>query len=192
MEFVFIKNDKGELVANGTCFLVGVRNPAITNAYYYYYYLVTAKHVLQNTNGEFFSQVVLRMNDRKGGYGWVPISLDPTNGMRVFTHKDPTVDIAVVELALNDAIADVPAFPAQFIASKEVVQNLNVREGDDVFFPGLFIPFYGNSNNVPIYRFGRISTMTEEKIPWQKDGPVSLYLIEAQSFGVQRDRKSVV
>jgi hypothetical protein len=98
-------------------------------------------------------------------------------------HKDASVDIAVIELALNDAIADVPSFPSEFIATREIVKLLNVREGDDVFFPGLFTPFYGHSNNIPIYRFGKVSTMTDEKIPWPKVGPISLYLIEAQSFG---------
>jgi len=62
-----------------------------------YGYLVTAKHVLQSSDGNFVKRVFLRVNDKKGGSEFGPIDLvlsGPTQN--VFLHDDQTVDIAVI------------------------------------------------------------------------------------------------
>ncbi len=54
--FIFIKNEEGELIANGTGFFVGARNPS--NPDFFSVYLVTAKHVLYKQNTTDFLDIV--------------------------------------------------------------------------------------------------------------------------------------
>ena len=51
-----------------------------------------------------------------------------------------------------------------------------------MFFPGLFVNYYGSSNNVPVMRFGRVSILPTEPIQWGKE-KCELYLIESTCFG---------
>ncbi len=68
------------------------------------------------------------------------------------------------------------------LVTKETFERLKIKEGDDVFFGGLFVPFTGAKKNIPIIRFGRVAMISDEKIPW--DGQqLDLYLMETQSFG---------
>lgn len=51
-----------------------------------------------------------------------------------------------------------------------------------MFFCGLFSNFYGQLRNYPIFRFGKVALLTEERIPF--DNQLSeLYLLETTSFG---------
>jgi hypothetical protein len=58
----------------------------------------------------------------------------------------------------------IQALPADLIATRDSIKNLKIREGDEMFFMGLFTPFYRSSANVPVVRFGRLSMLTDEKI----------------------------
>jgi hypothetical protein len=62
-----------------------------------------------------------------------------------------------------------------------------VREGDDTFFVGLFTPFYGSTENIPIFRFGRVALVSDEKIPFLDttgtNTPQDLFMVESQVFG---------
>ena len=51
-----------------------------------------------------------------------------------------------------------------------------------MFFIGLFTPFYGSQQNIPICRFGHLSMPTEEQIPLASNDVENLYLMEAQAF----------
>ena len=71
--FIFVRNLEGKLIANGTGFFVGVKNPLNSN---FHVYLVTAKHVLYKTNTmDFVDTVFLRINRKEGGceLGSIPI-----------------------------------------------------------------------------------------------------------------------
>jgi len=113
--FIFIKNDSGQVIPNGTGFFVGIKDENDPNIF-----------------------------DCK----WIPVDM---------------------------------------ITTKEIFKESRIREGDDVFFIGLF-PYYGNQRNYPITRFGRVALITDEKIPWKdkkEEVPkmLDLYLVESQSFG---------
>jgi hypothetical protein len=74
-------------------------------------------------------------------------------------------------------------FPAKLIADKSLVKKRRIREGDEMFFVGLFTPFFGDHENIPICRFGRLAMLTDEKIPWGSEGAQNLYLMETGAFG---------
>ena len=182
VSFIFIKNDKGDLVPNGTGFFVGVINEKNTETSNIY--LVTAKHVLQDKNGKYLTDVVLRLNKKDGGSQLISIDLTK---IKIFEHNDKDVDIAVFDCLPDQKVFDFKYIQDQLIASSEVIKKNEISEGDDVFFAGLFTSYMGQKKNQPIIRFGKVSLMSDEKIEWkEKDKPVKLldlYLLECQSFG---------
>ena len=165
----------------GTCFGVAVRYaPPLTGAQAY---IVTAKHVLLVTNDTYLSEVYLRVNSLNG-FGYLRVNLNPTNGFKIYTHPDKEVDIAVI--AGNpepDEGWQTKCLDSKFIATKDTITNYSIREGDDMFFTGLFTPYYGSTHNVPICRFGKLSMLTDEKIPVAPGDSENLYIMEAQAFG---------
>jgi hypothetical protein len=181
--FIFIKNNKNEFIPNGTGFFVCVEtnreksDTCIT-------YLVTAKHVLQQQDGKsFFSEVFIRLNKKGGTVEMLPLKLI-TDGEKknIFFHEDSTVDLAVINALPNPQLYDFKILPDNFITTKEDFQKLNIREGSEVFFSGLFIRHMGEQKNYPIVRFGKVALVTDEKIDWNGD-KVELYLIEATTYG---------
>jgi len=180
--FIFIKNEEGKLIANGTGFFVGVRNPSNPDSFSVY--LVTAKHVLYKPNTtDFLDMVFVRLNKKEGGsqIGVIPI-IAGGKKRNVFTHCDSSVDIAIIPFLPNQEEFDFKFLPEDMITTKETFKELKIREGSDVFFTGLFTPYTGSERNYPIVRFGRVALVTDEKIEWQGK-LMDLYLIEAGSYG---------
>jgi hypothetical protein len=190
--FIFLADDTGgpriqndAPVANGTGFFVFVEND---NGAGVYGYLVTAKHVLKDEKGEFFRRIFVRINNKVGGSGLLPIDLTPSGAKQnIFVHDDPTVDIAVVPGLADQNIFDFLAIPLSMIKSKEDFKKSTITAGSDVFFAGLFAPHLGDKINTPIFRFGRVAMLTDDRIRWQEATKpaelVELYLLETMSFG---------
>ena len=191
--FIYIEGPKGELVPNGTGFLVGVEHPR--NAERMFPYLVTAKHVLSQTqdvllphvflkpNGPFLPHVFLRLEKKSGALEIIKIPLVPHDAeQNVFLHQDPTVDLAVIPLWLKEDVFAYKIFPENLILSQEKFSELNITEGSDIFFAGLFTPYLGEKKNYPVVRFGHIALITSEKINWNGT-MMDLYLIETFSYG---------
>jgi len=147
-------------------------------------YFVTAKHVIQDDNGKFFSSITLRLNTLAGGLSYSKIDLQST---KIHTHNDQTVDIAVIPLRPKEARIEFKMIPSKMICTKEVINKNEIREGVNVFFAGLFTSYFGQKRNQPIFRFGKLALMTDERIDWREQNktPISahLYLAECQSFG---------
>src|SRR5262249_34363249 len=55
-------------------------------------------------------------------------------------------------------------------------------EGSEVFYPGLFASVPGVTRNQPIVRFGKVSLLSEERIPWKKNEMLELYLVETHAY----------
>jgi len=179
-----MRDAKGNPVPCGTGFFVAVQNTPPRAGIYGY--LVTAKHVLTSPEGRFFSRVFLRLNKLKGDAQYVPLDLAQDGRSIIFTHSDPTVDIAVVPALPQNSEFDFRMIPHDDVLEKSF-DNLNISEGSEVFFTGLFISHVGGHRNNPIVRFGRVAMLPEEKIHWQENGKpaemVELYLLETQSYG---------
>jgi hypothetical protein len=190
--FIFLADDSGAPrtqndapVANGTGFFVLVENE---NGPGGYGYVVTAKHVLKDERGEYFKRIFVRINDKKEGSGFIPIDLVPSGARQnIYVHDDPTVDIAVVPGWPDEATFDFLAIPTLLIKSKEDFKKSTITAGSDVFFAGLFAPHYGDKINTPIFRFGRVAMITNDRFRWQEPPKpaemVELYLLETMSFG---------
>ncbi len=181
--FIYIKNEKGELIPNGTAFFVAVKNPSDPNISSVN--LVTAKHVLcKPDTSEYRDNVFVRLNKKEGGSETVLIPISTKGEKRtVFTHSDPNVDIAVIPCLPNQAKFDFKCLSDDMIITKKAYKDLKIREGSEVFFTGLFSRHPGVERNYPIVRFGRVALVTDEKIEWKPGKKMDLYLIEAGSYG---------
>jgi hypothetical protein len=180
--FIFIKLSDGRLHPNGTGFFVGVASK--TDPARSYCYLVTAKHVLQDSNGNFYPEILIRLNTKDGSSELIPILLNYTS---IFVHDEKDVDIAVLPCLPNENIFDFLLIPDKIITNQDMVKQQQISEGDDVFFAGLFTSHVGQKRNQPIIRFGKVALLSDEKIEWkEKDKPpkfLDLYLLECQSYG---------
>ena len=165
--FIYIKNDSSKIVPNGTGFLVGVKDTS-SKLDKYTVYLVTAKHIIQKQDKKtIYNEIYLRLNKKDSSSSIIPLSLQTKDGNKnVFIHTDSTVDIAVISTTPNTDIYDYMILPDKYFTSKSDFINLNIQEGTEVFFTGMFMSYIGDKRNYPIVRFGRIALVTDEKIPW--------------------------
>ena len=185
--FIFLSPDGGKSFApNGTGFFVGVR---VGSTDQFKVYLVTARHVLTDSNGQYHQGVWIRLNKKEGGSQMIALPLTGKGALRVYEHPtDHTVDLAVIRCVPDQTVFDFQIIPDEMLTTKESFVALNISEGSDVFFCGLFAQFVGQAQNYPIARFGKVAMMPSERIPWQEaEGKppemVDLYLLETQSFG---------
>jgi hypothetical protein len=97
------------------------------------------------------------------------------------------VDIAVISISPNKQMFDYKLIPENIIPNQEIMKKLQISEGDEVFFSGLFESHYGQQKNLPILRFGRVALISDEKIEWKEDKTappkfLDLYLLECESY----------
>lgn len=176
--FIFIKTPDGKLIPNGTGFFVGIKSEQ--NAKRSFGYLVTAKHVLQDDKRQYYDSAYIRLNKKDGGSKFIKIPIKENS--TVFSHHDPNVDIAVIPAFPDASIFDFKILPEEMLTTKELFEKNHIREGDEIFFTGLFTGHVGAKKNYPIVRFGRVAMLTDEKIDWDGES-LDLYLVETQSFG---------
>lgn len=183
--FIFATDQRGELVPMGTGFFAGVRaNPGADNSFLY---LVTAKHVLADNSGSIRQNLFVRLNKKDTGSEVLHLDTSISGHQAIFTHTDPMVDLVVVPVGIDDKKFDIKFIQDDMLLSRQGLKDLEISEGSDVFFTGLFLPFFGEGRNYPIVRTGKVALVSDEKIPWRTDvaKPIEkreLLLLETQSF----------
>lgn len=179
--FIFYPDNPTNASPDGTGFLVEI--PGVKNTNSIFGYLVTARHVLRPSENNWLPAVFVRLNRRDGTSEQILLPLITSGSNKnVFTHDDPTVDIVVVPfIPLPFTNFDSLFLPATFITSEADFKNLDIHEGSDVFFTGMFTHHLGDKRNTPITRFGKVALMPDEKIDWVF-GKTDLYLMEANSY----------
>jgi hypothetical protein len=187
VSFVFVENDKGAMVPNGTGFFVAVTNEVnkgLANVY-----LVTAKHVLHRPNdGPMYPRMWIRLNKHAGDASNVQFDLRTAGANGILTHPDPSVDLAVLPWCPDPVVYDYKYIQDDLLAGPNPEKDIGIAEGSDVFFVGLFTSHYGQHRNFPIARFGKVAMLPAEKVSWRKkpdgtDDLRALYLLETQSYG---------
>lgn len=179
--FVFAPGDKGTYLPLGTAFFVGIEEERPHRGFGY---LVTAKHVLQDRTRRLLPSVFIRLNKKAGGAEIIEIPLAGRDAPPVYQHPDQDVDLAVIPMLPNQDRYSFKFIPQDMLVTRERFQEARIREGDGVFFAGLFWQFVGERRNYPMIRFGHVGLVTDERIPWR--GPsgtdlLELFLIEAQA-----------
>ena len=178
--FIFIEDDSGRVIPNGTGFYLGVDDEKKQSVFPY---LVTAKHVLLDRSGRCFPAIYIRVNKKNQGPELVKIPLNPAGIHKtMYTHPDTSVDIAVLNIFPKPDTYDFSVLPERLLMSPQEIKEFNIKEGTEIFFIGLFTPYFGYEHNFPITRFGKIAMITSEKIYWD-NLLTELLLIECGSFG---------
>ncbi|MBK7227087.1 MAG: trypsin-like peptidase domain-containing protein [Saprospiraceae bacterium] len=181
VSFIYIKDSQNKLIAIGTCFFVGLESSHDNTKFHSY--LVTAKHVLQSKDGSFYKEVYIRMNtiDSNSKYTLLPIETGSMN-KNLFLHNDPTVDIAVIPYIPPKKNYQFKFLDSTFLRDRIGFKNLNLEEGTETFFTGLFTYYTGDKKILPIVRYGRIALITNEKIEWV-GMKREMLLLETSSYG---------
>jgi hypothetical protein len=147
-------------------------------------YLVTAKHVLKDSDGKFLRKAQLRLNLKTGltsESGDVPISDDKGNLLWLQDSTDTTNEAVVLPLLPDEAKFDFKAVPTSLFVTDETFFKANISEGDRVFFIGMLPQFYGQNRNYPVVRTGTLALLTDEKIA-APTGPHHLYVAEVSGW----------
>lgn len=155
-----------EPIPNGTAFFVVVpseQDPGKGNVY-----LVTAKHGLTADNTKkIYNHVYLRLNKKDRGIEFGKINLVGTGpAQNVFTHDDPTVDLAVATVLPDPNKYELKWLSEQLILSRECFKSRPLIEGTEVFFIGLFTPHIGKERNYPVARFGKVALVGVRGTPY--------------------------
>lgn len=148
-----------------------------------YTHLVTSKHVVDDMKDCDWG---IRANTKSG-----EANIIPCNDAKWVFHDDETVDIAVLPWSPPPSQIDYKLVPQATFAEPGMTlwhQKTNeclerpVEVGDEVAIVGLlkFVP--GDKVNMPIARFGNLSLVPSEPIPW-KGKMVNVYLVESRSIG---------
>ena len=180
---LFLDPKSNRPVPIGTGFFVAAKGELATAPLYQY--LVTAKHVLKDSDETYFGKVFLRINKRVGDADFVPLDLTKDGKRLIFTDdSDDSVDIAVVPCRPDSQIFDFKVIPEEMVTTEQSFQTSNIAEGSDIFFAGLYTGYYGSKRNMPIVRFGRVSMIPEDRIQFEPNKPPEqLYMLETQSYG---------
>jgi hypothetical protein len=176
---VFIcEENKDNIHPIGTGFLVGVKDTIDIG--YYSIYLVTAKHVLFDSD-KLYDSLLIRVNTKSGKSDYVKWDL---RSFKPIFHEDTTVDIAIIPFNIENAfnIFEIRYVSPEWIPRKDSLKSLNIGEGTNVFFIGLFTQYAGKQKNYPIIRSGKLALVTDEKIQIGKMER-EVYLMETFTFG---------
>ncbi len=133
-------------------------------------YLVTAKHVLRDSDGTFLKEIKLRIDLKKPENGnqlefieHIPVS-DDGRTLHWFTDNDNAVDVAALPILPSFDRYNYKAIPLKMFVDDELLKTQQVAEGDSLYFIGLMAQYYGEKRNYPVVRRGTLALMTDEKI----------------------------
>jgi hypothetical protein len=158
----------------GTTFFVSVGEGELL-----FDYAVTAKHVVDAIRDKGVDgQTYFRMNLRDGGVDVMGLS----TARWLYHPTDPATDLAVMEFPRGTPFAlRVIPLPAM-AATAEIITQVPIGIGDEVFMVGLFHHHYGSSRNIPVVRCGNIAAMPEEPVDVGGQA-MEAYLVEMRSIG---------
>lgn len=166
--------------AGGSGFIVGVKSETLPRRYWTY--AVTNRHVVQGSG----PTPIIRQNVEAGGRTILAVRETRSESWHFHCDLD---DVAIVRIHLEPfmvALRGKPGwqivpterrdtlarFKSSFVAeerlvTKDLVDELDIGPGDDVFTIGRFFSHEGREQNQPALRFGNISMMPE---PIEQEG----------------------
>src|SRR6185437_9126978 len=161
VSFIYLQKPNGIPIPDGTGFFVGLKDKNDTTRSFIF--LVTAKHVIQERDGRYVKSILLRMNTKDSvRYVYVPINTDGIE-KDIFISSDSTVDLVCISIEFKDYTKyEFKIIPTEYFISRNEYQK--IPEGTEVFFTGLFTSHIGEKHNFPIFRFGHVALVTDEKI----------------------------
>jgi Trypsin-like peptidase domain len=180
---VIYANHRKQIV--GTCFFVYYPDDRLGKDRGFAY-LVTNRHMampeIETGTPQPVDEAIVRLNlkSTQNGKESVEVPIDPI--VRWHFPEDPSVDLAVVDLAPSQDIFDFQMIPISLIATKEVIQSSGVSPGDGVVFAGYFYQWAGTKRIQPIIRQGVLAMMPDEEVDTTLRKPGHIYFADAHAF----------
>jgi hypothetical protein len=174
--------------ARGTCFFVFVPDNRL-GAERGFVYAVTNRHVVQPgiENGAAYpvQKTRIRLNLKHPSNGQQSFEVEVPAGVEGKWHvpSDGSVDLAVLPFAPDRNEFDYMVVSPDLFATKDVVDDSKISEGDSVLFAGFFYNFPGQKKVQPIVREGVLAMMPDEDIETTLHKPGHLYLADVHAFG---------
>jgi hypothetical protein len=168
----------GKFIPRATAFVVAIYEGGLG-----FRFVVTAEH-----NIVFFAEhgwdIYVRTNLKDGGVredNW-------SKGIWHF-HPDPaSTDVAIAAIdflpdeEFKNLVLRTPLPDRGIGATSQVMQEIKLGLGDEVFIVGLFRSHHGLQRNVPIIRIGNLAMMRGEPVYTKYCGYTDAYLVEARSI----------
>lgn len=180
---VFYSNHTKQIV--GTCFFVYYPDDRLGKDRGFVY-LVTNRHMampgIETGTPELAEETAVRLNLKSAHNGKesVEVSTGPT--VRWHFPEDPSVDLAVLDLAPSQDIFDFQMIPVSVLATREVIQSNGISPGDGVVFAGYFYQWAGARRIQPIVRQGVLAMMPDEDVRTTLGRPGHIYFADAHAF----------
>ena len=151
--------ENGKFSACGTAFLVGIPRKSGIGCFNY---LVTAHHVADKISRG--GPIAVRFNLKNGDS--IIASVSKYAGSWT-THSDKSIDVAVFHLENIPESKNIEGsrIPLKMFVTQENIASMKMGLGDEVFTAGLFSPFPGDKQNIPLIRIGSLAMIPNEKIP---------------------------
>jgi len=154
---------------------------------YQFSYVVTAKHVLQDSDGSLLSSVSIRLNLKSPAgdtdVGFIPdIPVRDAQGFLLWFHsQDQAEDVVALPLLPDDREFEFNTISIRTFVNEQELTSGAVAEGDDVYFIGLMEQYYGIKRNYPLIRRGSLALLTGEYIE-TPSGRQQVFIAELQSW----------
>jgi len=174
--FLCTEERRGKKIPGATGFFLGMDCSEQPDMYY----VATARHVIDMSRP--YGRLYLRVNKSIAGVDHVEVPHDSW----VF---HPSSDVAVFPLTLSPQDYEYVCVPSSYLlSSDELSHKPHVHVGTQIVTIGLFRKYYGQDRLQSVVRFGRISSMPDEKVPIELSPgcqPVMIdaYLAEMLSWG---------
>lgn len=171
----------------GTGFFVSYPDPR-GGREYSFGYLVTAKHVLRDSDGAYLKAVSVRANLLKptgdSDLATTEIAVTDNSGHLLwFEDKDdPQNDVVLTPGIPDPRLVEFKMVPVGMFADTNLLRERNVQEGDSVYLLGLMPQYYGKNKNYPVVRRGALALLTDEPIQTGPDTRQHAYLAELASW----------
>jgi hypothetical protein len=161
--------EAGERIG-GSGFLVGVVSKGLpTN--FWFLYAVTNKHVVKG------GATTVRLTTRDG-----KTDVIETDERSWVEHPDGD-DLSVCLISFDPKIFKFHHVPRERFLTRDIVKNLNIGPGDEIFVVGRFVGHEGKQQNRPTMRSGVIGQMPHEPVIQDDGFAQDSFLIEARSIG---------
>jgi hypothetical protein len=117
-----------------------------------YLYAVTNKHVVEDGKSR-----TIRINAKDGGIDTIQTQVEGWA-------RPSTDDLAVTLVSTEENIHIHSYINEDAFLTKEIVEQMKIGPGDEVFLAGRFVTHEGRQSNTPSVRFGNIAMMPDEPV----------------------------
>jgi hypothetical protein len=173
--------------SSGTCFFVMYEDKRVAGGKGGFVYLVTNRHVaapgVEDGHPYRIVWTKIRMNQRGERAASEDEMVPVGRQLRWYFPADDSVDLAVMSTKPDESKYDYVSIPTSVFATRDIVEQQQVSEGDSVLFTGYFYQFPGMRKFEPILREGVLAMIADEPMETTLKKPGSLYLAELHVFG---------